>query len=271
MIRTLLVVIGLSAALWAGWTVVQGDEEAEPMVAVQPAPDPEPAVDPSEPKPAPEIVKVPILTAARNIPAKTPLQAGDMVWTDIARDDLVAGMVRKDVRPDAIERSVGLISPTALVAGDPVKWSALEDVEPERDLAHALASGKSAMAVAVTAETAAGGMIRPGDHVDVVLVGTSRGGDATGSARFLAQGVKVLAVDQTTSAIGKDDPANIRILTLELSRDEVISVGQASAEGLVSVALRPQGDASAPVANNDRPETIRVIRQGGIELVEPSN
>ncbi|MCM2563356.1 Flp pilus assembly protein CpaB [Lutimaribacter sp. EGI FJ00014] len=272
--------IGLTTAIWVGLSIWQMDEEVSPVLPEEEAPGlvvpPEPELEPEpeptpQPEPEPEVARVRILTAARDIAADTPLQPDDFEWTEITEDALAPGMIREDIQPDAITDSAGFVSAVPIAAGDPLTWSALRDPAPETDLSLALSEGNSAMAIAVNAETAAGGLIRPGDRVDVIFLGASGVDGVTEAPRFLAKGVKVLAVDQSTTKIGNQNPANIRILTLELGRDDVISVGQASATGRVAVALRARGDAASPAVVEDRSRTIRVIRQDGIELVEPGN
>lgn len=275
MIRVLLLLIGLMAALWVGWQVLPTAETATPAVvatpepAPAPQPEPEPSVAPTPPAP-PEAAKVAILTAARDISSDALLQAADFVWTEITMDRVVPGTIRQDSQPEALDELTGLVSVVPIKKGDPISFATLQEPQPIDDLSTALSSGNSALAIAVSAETAVGGFIKPGDQVDVIFL-PSLSPDGTAPApRLLASGARVLAVDGSTMATSTPNPAEISTITLELSQSEVISVSQATIMGRVSVALRARGDMPAPILAEQSPDAIRVIRQSGIELMEPA-
>jgi pilus assembly protein CpaB len=271
MIRLLLIVIGVAAAAWGLWSALSERAEAPQTVASQSAPPAEETAAPVE-APAPDgPPRIAVLTASRDLAADVPLQAGDLVWTEMPEDAVAPGSVRQDLQPAALEESLGRTPTVPLVTGQPVVWSALQAPAPVVDLSQSVLPGKSAMAIRVSASTAAGGLIRPGDYVDVIYIPIPGNADPAETARFLATGVRVLAVDQSTGLPPITEPANISILTVELDRDHVVPVSAAAMTGQVTVALRARGDTAAQsLVAAEMPNTIRIIRQSGIELVEPA-
>lgn len=266
MIRLLLIVIGLAAAAWGLWSAMPDRAEAPQTVASQSAPSAEETPAPDGP------ARIAVLTASRDLAADVPLAAGDLLWTELPEDAVTPDSIRQDLQPAALEQSLGRTTAVPLVAGQPVVWSALQaQPAPAPDLSQTVAPGKSAMAIRVSASTAAGGLIRPGDYVDVVYIPIPGNADTAETARFLATAVRVLAVDQSTGPEPITQPANISILTVELDRDHVVPVSAAAMTGQVTVALRALGDTAAQdLVAAEMPDTIRIIRQSGIELVEPA-
>ncbi len=120
-----------------------------------------------------------------------------------------------------------------------------------------LPAGKRAMAVRTSAESTAGGLMKPNDRVDVLH------NEGQGRVRTILRNVKVLAidnvVDDTSKTIGKT-------ATLELDPLQVEVLTTAQATGMLSLSLRSAAD------NDDysqqEAQNIRIIRAGRTEIVK---
>ena len=146
-------------------------------------------------------------------------------------------------------------------------------------LAVTLDPGMRAIALPLTAESAAGGFVLPGDHVDVLL---TRSVDApTGAAApsgathgFLTstvmRNVRVLAIDQnmaaqkTVSAVGAT-------ATVEATPKQAEYLVLAKASGTLTLALRSYADAAGgaeigSVSHEAAVNTIRVFRNSAPTL-----
>jgi pilus assembly protein CpaB len=121
-------------------------------------------------------------------------------------------------------------------------------------MAVSLEPGMRAMAVPLSAESAAGGFILPGDHVDVVQ---SREVEGSTGKRFVSgtvlKNVRVLAIDQTTSATNGTAVVGATA-TLELSSVQAEVLTLAKVQGALTLVLRSYADSNGPaitVAQNN--------------------
>ena len=119
-------------------------------------------------------------------------------------------------------------------AGDVLTADAVSDFGANVTIGSTLAPGFRAVAVRVNAETAVGGFVAPGDHVDIVL--TEGRGDSLRTGVIL-QNIRVLATDQNADTTG-GAARTARTITVEVaSRDaQVLTLAQQA--GLLSLALR---------------------------------
>ena len=113
-------------------------------------------------------------------------------------------------------------------------------------MAAILPKGRRAIAVPVEAVTTAGGVILPGDKVDLILTRARNGrsGDGFTSETILAN-IRVLAIDTTTA--GEQDEKALppgRTATLELSPEQAEVVAQAQQVGTIALALRSAADSA---------------------------
>lgn len=171
---------------------------------------------------------VPMWTAARDIPANSPLQEADL------------GRAEVRIPPELMSRYVsaeadvtGSVLTRAVRAGEliPAEWISEE--------AAALA-GRS-MTIPITPEHALGAGLRPGDHIDVLA--TFDAGDVRARTVVVARGVEVL---NTVSAGG-------------LVVDEQSVIG-------ISVAVSPEEASS--IAFAIRTAEVDIIRVDGKETEE---
>jgi pilus assembly protein CpaB len=114
-----------------------------------------------------------------------------------------------------------------------------------------LPPGMRAVSIPVTAETGAGGLIQPGDRVDVIQnrhadKGPAGGGGADIDSRVVLRNLRVIAIDQNVQA-NKGDKAMIgTTATLEVRAGDTPVIARAKSQGDIVLALRSYADAGGP-------------------------
>lgn len=152
-----------------------------------------------------------VVVAAKNIAAGTPIQA-DMLAVKSVPKELV--LTDSFTKPDDV---VGKVTRAAILSGEQVAAGRLVgsgqggDVFAADDLADAVPleraaaeckidrCGQRGIAVGVAKVTSSGGLVRAGDHVDVVLAFKD------GSAITILQDIEVLAIDQDLAQVVSND------------------------------------------------------------------
>jgi pilus assembly protein CpaB len=224
---------------------------------------------------------IPVVVAATDIAAGTRLSPEMLSVKNIPATDALAGAF------GTTEGVTGQVTKVPLVAGEQVIESkvagGVEFTGGNPPLALLLEPGMRAVSIEVSSLIGAGGNIRPGDFVDVILiveikpegVDPETQGTSDQLAATVLQNVKVLAVDQeitnpnAEASTNPDDSkdANEAATTLTLAvtpiQGEVIAMADVCGDnhgGRLSVSLRGTGD-SAIVGNrtqwaNDGPPPL---------------
>jgi len=156
----------------------------------------------------------------------------------------------------------------AFVAGEPMTDRKVVHAGQAGVMAITLTPGMRAMAVPLTAESAAGGFILPGDHVDVVQSRQAEtGGVRTVIASTVLKNAKVLAIDQQTAPVDKGIAQVGATATLEVPLDQAEMLVQAKGQGQLTLVLRSYADTAGPSTRTlprlaDLGTTVRVYRSG---------
>lgn len=126
-------------------------------------------------------------------------------------------------------------------AGESVLWSDLASMQNERrDLSGLIDPGMRALTVPASAQSLFGGLLRPGDRVDVLY--TAAGSfDGPGSTVTLLQNVLVLAVGADMGSPGSRGKAG-SVVTVSVSPEQAQAVVHARTKGALDVALRNPDD-----------------------------
>ena len=286
-VRILILVVALAAAVGAV-VVVRGMSKAQSRPVVAAA--------------APVVVEKPssqVLVAKRDLPAGAKLEASDMTWQAWPQESLnpaflvqapaakPTGEVGKiavaandlaktatGAQDPALLNLVGAVVREPILANEPMTERKLVRAGSAGIMAVGLAPGMRAMAVPLSAESAAGGFILPGDHVDVVQSRLLEGGPQGGGKRYTSgtvlKNVKVLAIDQATQA-----PKGTAVIgataTLELSPVQSEVLVLAKVQGELTLVLRSYADITGPavtVAQNSGAEAgfqasvVRIFKNG---------
>ena len=196
--RLTLILAGLFllAALLAGYWGLRLSRPSElppaPAVAPSEAAVPAPVVAAAPPEPA----RSPIVVVRRAVPANIPLTEEDVL---VDRLQVVpAGAFQR------LDQVLGRSSTRPLSPGSWLDESSFQAGGP---LARMIRPHERAVAVAVDDVIGAGGQLRPGDFVDVLLFLREENNNPQSSAQVVLPALRVLSVDQQTGLANDGRPA----------------------------------------------------------------
>jgi pilus assembly protein CpaB len=219
---------------------------------------------------APKIESVDVLVAKSDIPVGSAVSPGDMQWQAWPPSAKHGNFIRRNDRPDAIDKLSGLIARAPFVAGEPIREAKLVNGKGSGFMAAILPHGMRAVSTQISPETGAGGFILPNDHVDVILTrrdaGQTTSGGAQGSETILSN-VRVLAIDQNVQEKDGQKVVIGKTATLELSPRQAEALALAQRLGTLSLALRSITDARRDDPKSDDAAdspggSINVVRFG---------
>lgn len=122
----------------------------------------------------------------------------------------------------------------AISQGELILNSKVSDFGEKVTIVQTLKPNHRAMAIKVSAETAVGGFVTPGDYVDVLL--TQGRSDSLRTVTIL-QNARVIGVDQDADATS-DAPEIARTVTVEVTPEEGQRLALAQKAGTLSLTLR---------------------------------
>jgi pilus assembly protein CpaB len=256
MIRTLILLGALGAGGIAAWLAISVQSDSPTPVAIV------------ERSPTVEV-----LVASADIGQGQKLGPESLGWKPWPEGAVPPGFIVRATRPDAVEALAGSVVRDRFVAGDPIREEKLARKDSSL-LASNLVAGRRAVAIRISAESSAGGLLLPNDRVDVVQT-VSRDGQGDAVSRTILRNVRVLAIDQKIDeATPKEgETANGgtvvgKTATLELDETQTEIITGAQASGLLSLALRSVEDRDeVHEARRQRSHTVRILRGGASETV----
>jgi pilus assembly protein CpaB len=263
MFRVVLLVVALAIGGGAAWLATVA-MRSDPVTVAAPA------------EPVAQVALQEVLVAASDVGRGQALSPENMRWQSWPESALNAGYISRAVRPDALDVLSGSLVRSAMISGEPIREEKLLPLNAGF-LAAMLPPGKRAMAVRVSAETTAGGLILPNDRVDVVHTTNPQGGKGQIS-RTILKNIPVLAIDQTLEAEGSSEkapnetakPAPVgKTATLELDSRQAEILANAEATGTLSLALRSAADSGEPTTV-DFPQVIPAPSPPAPSIAAPS-
>jgi pilus assembly protein CpaB len=206
-----------------------------------------------------------VVVATQDISARTTLDAGMLKVADVPTDSVLKGTFSN------VDDLDGQVTRYPLVSGEQVTATKIGvQKDDETGLSFVFPQGTRAFSIQVSEASSAGGLILPGDLVDVIAILDE---DIVGidKAVTLVQGVEVLAVAQeaqepipaarptgtvtpsaVTGTLG-DRPEDVkanpgaRTVTLAVTQEQAQLLALVQAKGELALSLRSFGD-KAPVA-----------------------
>lgn len=205
----------------------------------------------------PETAMVWVLAAERPLPARHRIAAGDIGWISWPEERLQPFFTVSETGSTPLSELEGLFTNRAYNGGEPLDMGALSSTRVER-LSDRVTPGMRAVALAVSAETTAGGFVKVDDHVDIIRVDGT--GDAARDGEVILENVRVLAVGASMgdiAGIGDADlpdtvGSNPGTVTVELTPRQAGILAAADYDGRLALALRTRAD-TAPIPPD--PET----------------
>jgi pilus assembly protein CpaB len=227
---------------------------------------------------APTRVAVPVdatevLVARTDLPLGQLTKEGDFRWHAWPADAVTPGFITKQQGAVGMRMVSDAIVRAPILAGEPVTRQKLIKAGEGGVLAAILPKGMRAISTRIKEETAAGRLILPNDHVDVILTRRIRGRDGQEEhvSDTLFRNVRVLAIGQQieTKKDSKSSSAGANTATLELSPDQAESLARANSMGEISLSLRSIADAdpNGPGGSSDpferqRSSAVRLLKYG---------
>jgi len=210
-----------------------------------------------------------VLVAARDLPASKLLEREDLSWQIWPSEGIPDSFVVEDDTEDRTEHFLGSTVRYAILAGEPVTEARVAWPSDRGLLSVALPPGMRAATIQIDAVTGAGGLILPGDRVDVILTATFDLGALETTNEFIPlksrtvsetilTGIRVLAIDQSidreferllVDLDGK--PQVAKTITLELSPKQVEAIEVARQLGRLSLSLMSAGQQGQTAARED--------------------
>lgn len=141
----------------------------------------------------------------------------------------------------------GRVVLSPLEPNEPVLRSKISEPGQRASLSALLEEGMRAVTVRVDDVRGVAGFIRPGDLVDVVLIGENPTARRENYSEILLQSIKVLAVDQLASE-RQEQPIVPKAVTLEVTPEQAQKILLATNVGHLSLTLRRSTDAKLAAA-----------------------
>lgn len=128
----------------------------------------------------------------------------------------------------------------ALSKGDLLLASKVSGFGEKVTIVQSLGPNERAMAIKVSAATAVGGFVTPGDSVDIVM---TQGHDTTLRAITILQNIRVIGVDQVSDE-NHDQPDIARTVTVGVTPEQGQILALAEQAGTLSLTLRSNATAA---------------------------
>lgn len=201
-----------------------------------------------------------ILVAANTIGIGQRLSEASLVWADWPVGAVRPEYITNEAVPDAVTGMSGAIARVEFAAGEPIREEKV--TRGDGYLSAVLQDGMRAVSVMIAAESASGGFVVPGDHVDVVV---TRVAEATQVSDTILTNVRVLAINQSVGATNTEEQTieaftSNAIATLELDSSQAEVIISASTLGKLTLVLRAMGDTAemSPVKELSANQRIRM-------------
>jgi pilus assembly protein CpaB len=210
-----------------------------------------------------------VLVARSDLPLGSITTEQSFRWQDWPKDSISPSFVTSTMKPQADKDYANFIARSPVLAGEPITDSKVIKSGSGGVLAAILPPGMRAVSTKISEQTAAGKLILPNDHVDLILIQRKRsksGGEET-NADTLFRNVRVLAIGQNLESKDGKKTADGNVAVLEMTPKQSEMLALANTMGEISLALRSVADLTGdgPVEANKQAEksnSVRVLRYG---------
>ncbi|MDA8587121.1 Flp pilus assembly protein CpaB [Rhodobacteraceae bacterium] len=217
--RSLLVIM-LGMAL-AGMSIYA----SRGLLQVQPA---TASIDPAQPR------LVSVVVAGQDIPFGVPIEARNLTTIQWPVDAVPPGTFRDFANLIPEPGTEPRRARRAMAQGELVLVGKVSDFGEKVTIVQTLGKNTRAMSIRVSAQTAVGGFVTPGDSVDVLM---TQGRGASLRAVTILQNIRIIGVDQ--QADQQNDQANIaKTVTVEVTPEQGQKLALAQRAGNLSLSLR---------------------------------
>ena len=188
------------------------------------------------------------------------LTADSVRWVDWPEKALSESYMTEESIGDPSEID-GAVARSSLVEGEPIIEAKIVRADGSGVMAAIVTPGMRAVTMRVSPETASGGFILPGDHVDVLYAETDD--DNFTRTVTLFTDVRVLAVNAVYSEVTETPHIEGVNITLEMTSGEAQEfVNARSSRGQLSLTLRSVFQPENQVSSNRKNKDVTVVRYG---------
>lgn len=212
---------------------------------------------------------VDILIATSELSAGDTLKSDKVAWQKYNLSSVPEGAFRKDMDPDAIDKLTKTIAKHLIFKGDPITQIKIITDGSSGFLSLTLPPGKQAYAIALSDISAgAGGFILPNSQVDILATPKRNEGGIESATRVILRDIKVLAVNQITSAPNDGSTIIGKSVTLELTPQQIRLLSSSQINDRISLALRSNADKGI---TNQKEEEIEAPKNKEKRVIEIIN
>jgi pilus assembly protein CpaB len=210
-----------------------------------------------------------VLVARSDLPLGSITTEQSFRWQDWPKDAISPSFVTSTMKPQADKDYANFIARSPVLAGEPITDSKVIKSGSGGVLAAILPPGMRAVATKISEQSAAGRLILPNDHVDLILIQRkrSKNGSEEVNADTLFRNVRILAIGQQLETKDGKKTAEGNVAVLEMTPKQSEMLALANTMGEISLALRSVADLNGdgPESLNkqaDRGGSVRVLRYG---------
>jgi len=185
-----------------------------------------------------------VLVAAKDILMGDKLGEGALVWKPWPKDNILAAMISRDAKPDALKDMALARARLPFFKDEAILDKKIVLPGAGGFMSAILPKGMRAISVRITSQSSAGGFILPNDRVDVILTkhhADEKSGEKIVHSETVIQNVRVLAVNQVYRQAAEGDPVSVEkgeTATLELQQPQAEILAQVESAGDLSLSLR---------------------------------
>ncbi|MFA5955330.1 Flp pilus assembly protein CpaB [Hyphomicrobium sp.] len=214
-----------------------------------------------------------VLVAGTDIPVGEIVTAGSFRWVTWPAKAVSKDYIVKTAGSGAmVEKLAGSVARSPMLAGEPITKPKLIKPGDGGVLAAILPQGMRAISTKIRAETAAGSLILPNDHVDVILIRRlrDRSGQDQNVVDTLFRNVRVMAIGQQiqTKEGKKSADGSANTATLELTPRQAEMMALANSMGDITLSLRSVADLNSDPERagqgltRPKENSVRIVRYG---------
>lgn len=213
--------------------------------------------------------------------AKTDVPSGVKLTQEMLISQSILAEMKHPQALESMSEATGKLTLYPLVKGEQVLSPRLGDKPRAISLAGVVPAGRRAVSVAATDVVAAGGLILPGDWVDVLAVFESRdGANVNALATLSLENIEVLALDREAVGVEAKESASqaadakkpapapaggaiAHTITLAVTPEEAQRLMLADRSGTLRLALRASGDSGMATTTEIDTRTMGKLQSTG--------
>ncbi|MCL1925974.1 MAG: Flp pilus assembly protein CpaB [Syntrophorhabdaceae bacterium] len=199
--------------------------------------------------------------------ASVPISAGaDFHTENLASKTIPAsGTGRRNVLVSDFELLIGARSKSAIEPGEPILWTDVEEPFDTDIFSKTVPEGRRALTLTVDTTSSFSGLLRPGDHIDLLAK------DEKNRSKWI-RGISVIATDRNINpSASPEEATETSAVTLMVTVEEGAAIAEASTGGRLFWFLRnPNDNVTVSLKNNHAAYPAVELWHAGIRVRQSS-